>query len=779
MMDPGQLTRPTPRSLQRFGAVSTLALVLAVAVTVLAVPVGHRASAQSDDATDDSTGEPTVLADGEIEMTLIDQRFDLAPGGEIELTYRLTGDLEAVAELVPPTTTTTTTSTTTTTTTTTTSTTPAPESGDSPAAPPPAAPPPAAPPTSAPPPETTVMPPEPLALSVAVANYAPVDDLTTLLRIVGPDAPPRRLLPPNIDGVLIADVRPDITITSNDGTSNDGTSNDGTESAVLRLSIPTDQAPSEADLLEFNDDGLHPLIVELKVADQVVASHATVVDRRDPRDDRVPPIDLAPLAAITDPGPNGTLAEIEAGIERLDALASVALELDTSLTLDVPPNIARLATEASTANNLPDALDDDELIAAPATPFDISSAAAVNRVDAFVRQLASGQDLLEAALPSTDVRRNVWLVTSPISTDAATVLRDLGVRYLVMTPDLFAQSISDVAPSTDRFVEIDLRDGATMPILLIDDLGAAFTREASDAILAERSATEWAIETLATIRLQQYTAPFSERDDERSRIIATPDFGPFDMRLLSELERLSSTTDAIRFTPATELVGVTERQGVDADLQFPEAAGPSLAERLERIALTQLGLESVASMLPDDDERPSRWNRELDSFVSTAYEDQQVDAAIDGIVAEADAIRSGIVPPEPISFTLTGNDGEIDLRIGNTRDEPLQVLLRLDSPRLTFPAGDQIVTLAADDVTTVKVPVVARTNGTSAVLVDLFTPDGQLRLTDTVTLTARVNALTGLGQVLTAGLALVLLTWWFSNWRSRRAARLEGTDTTS
>ena len=41
-----------------------------------------------------------------------------------------------------------------------------------------------------------------------------------------------------------------------------------------------------------------------------------------------------------------------------------------------------------------------------------------------------------------------------------------------------------------------------------------------------------------------------------------------------------------------------------------------------------------------------------------------------------------------------------------------------------------------------------------------------------VTLTARVTALTGLGQVLTGGLVLGLLTWWFTHWRSRRRSEL-------
>ena len=65
--------------------------------------------------------------------------------------------------------------------------------------------------------------------------------------------------------------------------------------------------------------------------------------------------------------------------------------------------------------------------------------------------------------------------------------------------------------------------------------------------------------------------------------------------------------------------------------------------------------------------------------------------------------------------------------------------------------------------------MIARSNGTSPVTVEVLTPPPtSVPLTEPVTLTSRVNALTGLGQVLTAALFLILLTWWFSHWRARR-----------
>ena len=67
------------------------------------------------------------------------------------------------------------------------------------------------------------------------------------------------------------------------------------------------------------------------------------------------------------------------------------------------------------------------------------------------------------------------------------------------------------------------------------------------------------------------------------------------------------------------------------------------------------------------------------------------------------------------------------------------------------------------------VPVEARANGTSSITLTVTTPAGDT-IAEPVTLTSRVTGFTGLGQLLTGGFILVLLTWWFSHWRSKRRA---------
>jgi hypothetical protein len=176
---------------------------------------------------------------------------------------------------------------------------------------------------------------------------------------------------------------------------------------------------------------------------------------------------------------------------------------------------------------------------------------------------------------------------------------------------------------------------------------------------------------------------------------------------------------------------------------------------------------SAASMLPADDPRPAEWSTQLEALISTGYSDEEVETTTASLVAEADEIKSAVVMPEPFTFTLTGRSGPIEIRLGNTSSEPLDVLMRLESTKVDFPDGDQVVTLRPNDETSVIVPVEARSNGTSSIELSISTPAGE-QLGDPVSLTSRVTGFTGLGQLLMGALILVLLTWWFSHWRARR-----------
>ena len=724
----------------------------AVLVVLASSPaLARTAATQQEPHIGSSTPAPST---GPLRLDLVDQDLAFRADGAIRLTYRLSGDLTGIADVDVADTTTSTTTTTTTvsaprSTARPTTTDAATDGAD----------------------RTAVPEPPPPALTVWVSNYPPVDAADDIERFVGPSPDPADY-GPAIDGVQIDGVRELLEI-DDDGT------------ATLSLSVPTDVIDSQPDRLKFEDPGLYPLRVLLLVGDVDAPSARTeagTVAQRLPdpvAGQRVSePVHLAAVTAIDDPGPVADDEERELAASQLDELAAAAGATAVPLTMAVPPSVLDDATRtASDQEQLSDAFVDDELLALPAVPFDVSSAAAVDHVDAFTAELVRGEDALAADLPTTPVRRDVWIVTEPLSGAGAQVLRERGVRLLVITDDLYRSTIDEELPRTDAFVDVELPDGATMPMIVVDDLGTGMTPTAADVILDRMTATEWAVATVGALVAD---GAAGELREQRSLILAGPTLGPLDPRLLDALAATADTTPGIRIARATELNGITDTQlagTTPLTVTLPEAAGPELGPRLEQLEATAATAFNAASMLPEGDPRPPEWAAELEVLTSPAYPDEHVDAAVDSILEATREITGSVVPPEPFTFTLTGREGDIDMRIGNTADEPLIVKLRLSSPKLTFPKGEQLVTLLPDDETSVIVPVRARSNGTSSVEVEILTPVDQ-PLIEPVTLTSRVTALTGLGQVLTGGLVLVLLSWWYSHWRRNRRRRLENGDPT-
>ena len=123
--------------------------------------------------------------------------------------------------------------------------------------------------------------------------------------------------------------------------------------------------------------------------------------------------------------------------------------------------------------------------------------------------------------------------------------------------------------------------------------------------------------------------------------------------------------------------------------------------------------------------------------------------------------------------TLSGRKSELRLQVRNDSSSPLRVVVRFASAKLKFPKSRQTLEVPADGSAEVVVPVEARSNGRFPVSVALLTPKSDVALGEPMTITAKVSALAGLGQVVTATALLVLLTWWAHNWRSKRRRMID------
>lgn len=542
----------------------------------------------------------------------------------------------------------------------------------------------------------------------------------------------------------------------------------------LRVDVPTTIAGSGARALQLRRAGLYPVTVQVVADDDVVAEHRTFVERRpaEPSDDE--PINIAVLATLPDPPPGTADALTDEQRAEVEALADLSSSYAGPLTVAVPPAVlAGVESQApALAERLRDALaDDDELVSLPAAAFDPSSAVAVDAVETFGDRLADGEAELKAAMPTAPVERSAWITTTVISDGAATMLRNYGFDLLVLDDTTYTGLDGNIGGFLDTTltVDVELSAGGTVPALVLSPLGALLDPRPSSA----GSPVDAAVRILAELVTTRRELGEGQR---RSVVLAAPDGRLPDAEVARALSELTGPLDDVRLVPLSTLAATTEPMLVDgapSTVELPTTAGPDLSARLERIELTRLSTESAASMQLDDDDA-RRWRSELDALVNTALSDEDANAVLGRIATEAEAVRSSIEAPAPFDFTLTGRSSTLRLNLRNNADEPLLVIVRARSPKLTFPGGDQRVELAPLGATEVTIPVEARSNGTSSIDVDLLTPQFEQPVNGSVLLTAHANALTGLGQVITVGALLVLGSWWFSHHRRQRRDRLIG-----
>jgi hypothetical protein len=695
-----------------------------------------------------------------LDLALVAQDFVVAPNGVFHLEYELSGELPE-----PP-------ATTTTTTTTPPRTTQPPPAGEEPAGPATAASTTAATATS-----TTAATTTTATGTTTSGGGAAVTLLVTALEPIE--------LRSDVAVVLAGAPRPavdsaefDIDDVLSAGAGDNGAAGAQGRSRVV-LDVPTASSGEVRGELALARAGLYPLRVELREGTRVLVRHVTFVERLATSDSgRVPrsTLNLSIVASIPDPGPDPDRLDLVESSARVTELAQLGETVTAPLTVAVPPVVAEaLGADPALATRLRNALSGDEVLAAPQTQLDASSAVAAGQVEAFTRELREGEDVLRRMLPSTAIRRGGWLAADPLSAAAASMLRDLGVQllvvpfetYLGLDSALSTEARSDLTDPT-LLVAADLPDDGELPVLLVDPITELLTTErADDATPAEVAAHLFA--DLMAMRIQ--LGP-----DSRSLVLATPDLGIPDPDVLALVEGFVEAHPDVEFQALSFVPGNTGQFMVNGEwlrVSLPDTAGPDLSARVPAIDLVRLHVEHVATMLPTDDPRPPEWRAVLEQLISTGIDDDDVTRRLDAIEGELETIEQAIAPPAPFTFTLGGDSTTITLRIGNTSITPLQIGVRISGPsRLTFPVPDTEVVLAPEAITDVTIPIRARSNGTSQVNVELHTPSGSV-IGEPITLTARVNALSGLGQLLTGAALLVLVTWWFSHFRRSRRNRLQ------
>jgi hypothetical protein len=124
------------------------------------------------------------------------------------------------------------------------------------------------------------------------------------------------------------------------------------------------------------------------------------------------------------------------------------------------------------------------------------------------------------------------------------------------------------------------------------------------------------------------------------------------------------------------------------------------------------------------------------------------------------------------ALTLTARRAEVPLSFQNdTKRANILVRVHLDSPKLIFPDGPDILLKLPLGHYTKRFPVEARASGTFTMTVTLESADGSLVLGPPTVVTIRSAVFSGIGIALTVGALLFLAGWWGNHYRRTRRSR--------
>lgn len=540
----------------------------------------------------------------------------------------------------------------------------------------------------------------------------------------------------------------------------------------LFIAVPTETTTRTQSALRLPSSGVAALRVELLDDRAVVAQLVTFVHHSVATGD---PLRLG-LAVGTDASvtidDQGSPRLNESSIAQIERLMKSLPDPDAT-PIPIFLNLAPSAAEALSGQR-PDLFAELKkrttglsIGSQPMLPLDPSGAASGGAETIYKNWLNEG-DRLSRQLLAAAPTRTAYVVDRPLSPEGASVIHTNGATLLLTTAAQFDRLRGTPGGFFDpsKVVRVPTSDDATMDIKVPD-------RRIS-AILGQASSDP----QLSAIRAVSDLLMIRERVDadrdlaRRSVIVATDSIGVPDrevlqamITLIGQVPELSwSTIEAIAKTP-------TAMRGISVEL--PPAGASNVGTRIDQQVTYRAKSADVASMLPAGDPRREVWNQRVEALPTSALSDSRVAMILDKITAEQQQVFNAVIPPAPFSVTLGGNEATLHLRLRNTSDLPLKVRVRMSAgaAKMTFPNNDQIAELAPLTVTELEIPVVARSQGKIPIFVQILTPASATLLGTAIPGTARVNALSGLGNVATGVFILLVLVWWSRNWRRTRRLR--------
>ena len=563
----------------------------------------------------------------------------------------------------------------------------------------------------------------------------------------------------------------------------------GPQPGQYTISIPLEVSEVRPDALSIPRTGLYPVTIELQRGGRILSTVLTFINR-------LPGVgedadDLGPLSVAVAVGTSSAVHLDSKGTisvddtSTVDEMTSLADTLD-ALEVSKMPATVRIAPAVLGAlqglnpalfARLITSLQSHQVEVEPQWPIDPSSAASAGQNSLYTSWLRDGQGRLAGlGLGPSTLTPSTIIVDQPIGAAGAVLRYNLGAELMVTTPQLYATLPGSIKAFSDykgELVPARLPNNSILDVAVVDNI-------ISQLLLHPLATPEltriYAVANLLALR--QGIAILGESPRQRAVVLAMPDLSVPDAAVFGPLTALIAETPGLSAANLDDVAFRTDRLVVDGDekpVTLPTVDDKTLSTRIFRQAKLNNEIDAIASMLPTDNDLPKGWRDLADLLPTTALDDADAAALDEAVRGELDEIRNAVQLPPAYTVNLPGKTSTVRVRFINNSDVPLLIKVQLTSPpgKLVFNNDPQPVLLPPGVPVNVPITVEARSNGTSGVSLDVFTPN-DVRLGDTVPLKFRVRAL-GVGNVLTVALFGLVLLWWLqhmvSAWRKRRQSR--------
>ena len=524
---------------------------------------------------------------------------------------------------------------------------------------------------------------------------------------------------------------------------------------------------SQNDLkkIEFNGRGIYPIRIESLINKVVRANVTSFVNRVD-LSTRLEPMPVNLLVTLDSANTlqlDGSHIVDDLTRAKISQLISL-LELDGPLvsTQVSPQVIDGLSKSENPADKelllrLTNAISNTNLIATSYLAFDPSDAGQTKHEKEFNALVDLGQSTLSSRFTSNVAVSDVWIARTPLDQFGVDLLAKSGYRSIVMLPAAGAALGSfDNTARPYRLVS----GAKTMSLYVADPTYVPQLGETKNSSFIAASA-------IAAQLLAQRSKIESDGGTPslKRTVLTTQDGAVLNSNLIHEiLLILKRVPQQISIQTLSDLPE-PRQDAYKPDLRVKDTSQFEL--RMKNIDLLRADLYKLNSTLDQNSNTWAIWNERLMVMSSDTLTKAQREEFATQTRNELKSLRTAVTLEEGTTFTFGSRKSQLRLDLKNSSNEDLTIQVKVESPKLKLDRSMAVIEVPANSSNELVINAVALSNGLFPVDVRIFTADGSSQLGKKIEISARVNAIAGLGQVVTGVALLLLLTWWAAHFRRK------------